>query len=126
MVPSPIRPELRYREDCVPPRHDPGPRDQYHRAFACFCPRPATLQKLDFLFAADHRRARKGERKVTRLGDAALTGLGEPRKHFVEATNGRFRRAFARSNLGSISKQGDRYLGGLFTVGALAVIRYAK
>ena len=25
-----------------------------------------------------------------------------------------------------ISKQGDRYLRGLFTVGALAVIRYAK
>ena len=28
--------------------------------------------------------------------------------------------------LGSISKQGDRYLRGLFTAGALAVIRYAK
>ena len=29
-------------------------------------------------------------------------------------------------NLGSISKQGDCYLGGLFTFGALVVIRYAK
>jgi transposase len=28
--------------------------------------------------------------------------------------------------LGSISKQGDRYLRGLFVAGALAVIRYAK
>jgi transposase len=28
--------------------------------------------------------------------------------------------------LGSISKQSDRYLGGLFTAGALAVICYAK
>jgi len=28
--------------------------------------------------------------------------------------------------LGSISKQGDRYLRGLFTAGALALIRYAK
>jgi hypothetical protein len=28
--------------------------------------------------------------------------------------------------LGSISKQGDRYLRSLFTAGALAVIRYAK
>ena len=28
--------------------------------------------------------------------------------------------------LGSISKQGDRYLRSLFVVGALAVIRYAK
>ena len=31
-----------------------------------------------------------------------------------------------RDKLGSISKQGDRYLRGLFTAGALAVIRYAK
>jgi transposase len=31
-----------------------------------------------------------------------------------------------REKLGSISKQGDRYLRGLFTAGALAVIRYAK
>jgi transposase len=29
-------------------------------------------------------------------------------------------------NLGSLSKQGDRYLSDLFTAGALAVIRYAK
>ena len=28
--------------------------------------------------------------------------------------------------LGNISKQGDRYLRSLFTIGALAVIRYAK
>jgi transposase len=31
-----------------------------------------------------------------------------------------------KNKLGSISKQGDRYLRSLFTVGALAVIRYAK
>ena len=31
-----------------------------------------------------------------------------------------------KAKLGSISKQGDRYLRGLFTAGALAVIRYAK
>src|SRR5262249_22199783 len=31
-----------------------------------------------------------------------------------------------RDKLGSISKQGDRYLRGLFVAGALAVIRYAK
>ena len=35
-------------------------------------------------------------------------------------------RAGARARLGSISKQGDRYLRSLFTAGALAVIRYAK
>src|SRR5262245_48932876 len=32
----------------------------------------------------------------------------------------------SRPGLGSISKQGDRYLRSLFTAGALAVIRYAK
>jgi transposase len=31
-----------------------------------------------------------------------------------------------KEKLGSISKQGDRYLRGLLTAGALAVIRYAK
>jgi transposase len=31
-----------------------------------------------------------------------------------------------RERLGSISKQGDRYLRSLFVAGALAVIRYAK
>ena len=31
-----------------------------------------------------------------------------------------------KDRLGSISKQGDRYLRGLFVAGALAVIRYAK
>jgi transposase len=32
----------------------------------------------------------------------------------------------SKDRLGSISKQGDRYLRSLFTAGALAVIRYAK
>ena len=31
-----------------------------------------------------------------------------------------------KNRLGGISKQGDRYLRGLFVAGALAVIRYAK
>ena len=31
-----------------------------------------------------------------------------------------------QDRLGSISKQGDRYLRSLFVAGALAVIRYAK
>ena len=31
-----------------------------------------------------------------------------------------------KNKLGSISKQGDRYLRSLFVVGALSVIRYAK
>jgi hypothetical protein len=33
---------------------------------------------------------------------------------------------WGKDRLGSISKQSDRYLRGLFVVGALAVIRYAK
>jgi hypothetical protein len=35
-------------------------------------------------------------------------------------------RAGGKDRLGSISKQGDRFLRSLFTAGALAVIRYAK
>jgi transposase len=35
-------------------------------------------------------------------------------------------RAGGKDKLGDISKQGDRCLRGLFTAGALAVIRYAK
>jgi transposase len=31
-----------------------------------------------------------------------------------------------KDKLGSISKQGDRYLRSLFTAGALALIRYSK
>jgi transposase len=31
-----------------------------------------------------------------------------------------------KNRLGNISKQGDRYLRGLFVAGALSVIRYAK
>jgi transposase len=32
----------------------------------------------------------------------------------------------SEDKLGTISKQGDRYLRGLFTAGRLAVIRYAR
>jgi hypothetical protein len=35
-------------------------------------------------------------------------------------------RCWGKDRLGSISKQGDRYLRSLFMAGALAVIRYAK
>ena len=37
-----------------------------------------------------------------------------------------FRSGRSKDRLGSISKQGDRYLRSLFMAGALAVIRYAK
>src|SRR5467141_105696 len=41
-------------------------------------------------------------------------------------SSGRSSDAFAGIWLGNISKQGDRYLRGLFVAGALSVIRYAK
>jgi len=44
----------------------------------------------------------------------------------MSASGGRADRAGGKDKLGSISKQGDRYLRSLFTAGALALIRYAK
>jgi hypothetical protein len=71
--------------------------------------------------------ARKGERNVTRLRDAALTGLKRTKKPIsCRQQLAGFRRAPAVQNLGSLRKQGDRYLSGLFTAGAPAVIRCAK
>src|SRR5262245_21415578 len=56
------------------------------------------------------------------------------RKHSDQGATSRLGSGWCRSSissggkqkLGSISKQGDRYLRSLFTAGALAVIRYAK
>jgi transposase len=56
---------------------------------------------------------------IRRLSDpGGIFGLDRAR---AEATLER-----GKAKLGSISKQGDRYLRSLFTAGALAVIRYAK
>jgi transposase len=44
----------------------------------------------------------------------------------VNSRQTRPKEAGGKDKLGSISKQGDRYLRSLFTAGALAVIRYAK
>ena len=46
--------------------------------------------------------------------------LGSDRYRAEAALNG------GKNRLGNITKQGDRYLRGLFVAGALAVIRYAK
>ena len=67
--------------------------------------------------------ARKGERNVTRLGDAAPDWPKRTKRRQQMADLGE---RLLVQNLGSISKQGDRYLRSLFTAGALAVIRYAK
>jgi transposase len=53
------------------------------------------------------------------LAGGAMTAAWAGLKPKFEQTTGHDR-------LGSISKQGDRYLRSLFVIGALAVIRYAK
>jgi transposase len=67
------------------------------------------------------------------LATALVSSVGDPRafrsaRHF-SAWIGLVPRQHSsggKDKLGSISKQGDRYLRSLFTAGALAVIRYAK
>ena len=67
------------------------------------------------------------------LATALVAGVADPKafqsaRHFA-AWIGLVPRQYSsggREKLGRISKQGDRYLRGLFTAGALAVIRYAK
>ncbi|WGD51147.1 transposase [Bradyrhizobium sp. CB1650] len=51
------------------------------------------------------------------LATALVASIADPKA---------FRSGRDLDKLGSISKQGDRYLRSLFTAGALAVIRYAK
>jgi transposase len=67
------------------------------------------------------------------LAAALVASIADPKvfrsgRHFSAWTGPipRQHSSGGREKLGSISKQGDRYLRGLFTAGALAVIRYAK
>jgi transposase len=67
------------------------------------------------------------------LATALVASVGDPRAfrsgRDFSAWIGlvhRQRSSGGKDKLGSISKQGDRYLRSLFTTGALAVIRYAK
>ena len=67
------------------------------------------------------------------LATALVAGVADP-KAFRSGRNfsawiglvPKQRSSGGKDRLGSISKQGDRYLRGLFVAGALAVIRYAK
>ena len=67
------------------------------------------------------------------LATALVAGVADPKafrsaRHFA-AWVGLVPKQYSsggKDKLGSISKQGDRYLRGLFTAGALAVIRYTK
>jgi transposase len=67
------------------------------------------------------------------LATALVAGVADPKafrsgRHFSAWVGlvPRQHSSGGREKLGSISKQGDRYLRSLFTAGALAVIRYAK
>ena len=86
-----------------------------------------------------HRSSETSRRldEIPRIGPALATaldaGVADP-KAFRSARDfsawiglvPKQRSSGGREKLGNISKQGDRYLRGLFTAGALAVIRYAK
>jgi transposase len=67
------------------------------------------------------------------LATALVAGVADPKafrsaRHFAAWVGlvPKQHSSGGKDKLGSISKQGDRYLRGLFTAGALAVIRYAK
>jgi transposase len=67
------------------------------------------------------------------LATALVAGVADPKafrsaRHFAAWVGlvPKQHSSGGKEKLGSISKQGDRYLRGLFTAGALAVIRYAK
>jgi transposase len=67
------------------------------------------------------------------LATALVAGVADPKafrsaRHFAAWVGlvPKQHSSGGRDKLGSISKQGDRYLRSLFTAGALAVIRYAK
>jgi transposase len=62
---------------------------------------------------------------VASVGDPRVFRSGRDFSAWIGLVH-RQRSSGGKDKLGSISKQGDRYLRSLFTTGALAVIRYAK
>src|SRR5438046_476128 len=65
------------------------------------------------------------------LATALVTSVGDPKsfrsgRNFSAWIGPKQHSSGGRERLGSISKQGDRYLRSLFVAGAFAVIRYAK
>jgi transposase len=115
-------------------------------ARACIAALGAQLQMLkakilefDRLIMAWHRSNETSKRldDIPGVGPALATavvaGVGDP-KAFRSGRDfsawiglvPKQRSSGGKDRLGSISKQGDRYLRSLFTAGALAVIRYAK
>jgi transposase len=81
-----------------------------------------TSKRLDAIPGVGHMLATAlvasiGDPKVFRSGRDFSAWIGLVPKQYSSG---------GKEKLGSISKQGDRYLRSLFTTGALAVIRYAK
>jgi len=125
---------------------DPNDKRVPEVARACLAALGAQLRLLklrilefDRMINAWHRSSETSRRldEVPGIGPALATALvasvADP-KTFRSARDfsawiglvPRQRSSGGKEKLGSISKQGDRYLRGLFTAGALAVIRYAK
>jgi transposase len=99
----------------------------------------AQILNFDRLIMAWHRSNEASKRldDIPGVGPALATALvasvGDPKAFRSErnfsAWIGLVPKQYSsggKDKLGSISKQGDRYLRSLFTAGALAVIRYAK
>lgn len=99
----------------------------------------AQILEFDRMINAWHRSSETSKRldEIPGVGPALATALiasiADPRTfrsgRDFSAWIGlvpRQRSSGGKNKLGSISKQGDRYLRSLFTAGALAVIRYAK
>jgi len=125
---------------------DPGDRRVPEVALACIAALGAQLRMLkaqilefDRQIMAWHRSNETSKRldEIPGVGPALATALvasvADP-KAFRSGRNfsawiGLVPKQYSsggKDRLGSISKQGDRYLRSLFTAGALAVIRYAK
>src|SRR5262249_44977953 len=83
---------------------------------------------------ATSRSSRRPASRSTSLSSSFRSEWGGPPKAFRSGRNfsawiglvPKQHSSGGKDKLGSISKQGDRYLPSLFTAGALAVIRYAK
>ena len=84
-------------------------------------------------FQRDEHEARSGPRVGPVLATALVAAVADP-KSFRSGRNfsawigmvPKQHSSGGKQRLGNISKQGDRYLRGLFVAGALSVIRYAK
>ncbi|MGM4961606.1 transposase (plasmid) [Bradyrhizobium barranii] len=97
---------------------DPGVRPPHHRLASIKCDEQAAG-------CDPRRRAGAGNRAGGEHSRSQAFGSGRDFSAWVGLVP-KQKSSGGKDRLGSISKQGDRYLRSLFTAGALAVIRYAK